>query len=91
MADDLVLVRYDLGDEYEITPRGRALAEAKGLDVLEESAYDPHTGAVVQPRRVRKRSGRPAKPQTTASDEAAKKQQQAAVTESAPTEKEQNR
>lgn len=81
---DLVLVRYDLGDEYEITPRGRAFAEANGLEVLEESAYD-RAGAVVEPRRVRKRSGRPAKPHTSVSDEAAKK---AAVTESAPTEKE---
>lgn len=85
MAEDLVLVRYDLGDEFEITPRGRALAEAKGLDVLEESAYD-RTRGVVKPRRVRKRSGRPAKPHTSVSDEAAKKQ--AAVTESAPTDKE---
>lgn len=73
---DLVLVRYDLGDEYEITPRGRALAQTQGLDVLDESAYD-RTGAVVKPRRVRKRSGRPAKPKaelnkTSASDEAAK-------------------
>lgn len=84
---DLVLVRYDLGDEYEITPRGRAFAEANGLEVLDESAYD-RTGAVVKPRRIRKRSGRPAKPQVSVSDEAAKKQDKAAVTESAPTDKE---
>ncbi len=88
MADDLVLVRYDLGDEYEITPRGRAFAEANSLDVLEESAYD-RAGGLVKPRRIRKRTGRPAKPHTSVSEEAATKQ--AAVTDPAPTEKEQNR
>lgn len=87
---DLVLVRYDLGDEYEITPRGRAFAEANELEVLDEPAID-RTGAVVKARRVRKRSGRPAKPKTTVSDEAAKKNEQAAVIEPAPTDKEQNR
>lgn len=87
MADDLVLVRYDLGDEYEITPRGRTFAEANGLDVLDEPAYD-RTGAIVKPRRERKRSGRPAKEKTSVSTEAAKKNDKAAVTESAPSEKE---
>lgn len=86
---DLVLVRYDLGDEYEITPRGRAFAETHGLEVLDEPAVG-RDGAVKPTQRIRKRSGRPAKPKTTVSDEAAK-QNEAAVTESAPTEKEQNR
>lgn len=84
---DLVLVRYDLGDEYEITPRGRALAEAQNLDVLDESPIG-RDGRVKKAQRIRKRTGRKAKPQTTVSDETAKK---AAVIEPAPNEKEQNR
>ncbi|WP_181312465.1 hypothetical protein [Nocardioides campestrisoli] len=69
---DLVLVRYDLGDEYEITPRSRAYAEANGLEVLDESVTN-RDGTQKKPYRIRKRSGRPAKPQTTVAEAAAKK------------------
>lgn len=86
---DLVLVRYDLGDEYEITPRGRVFAETNGLDILDEPAVG-RDGRVKKAQRIRKRTGRKAKPQTTVSDETAKKEK-AAVIEPAPTDKEQNR
>lgn len=69
---DLVLVRYDLGNEYEIAPRGRVFAEVHGLDVLDEPAVG-RDGRVKKAQRIRKRTGRKAKPQTTVSDETAKK------------------
>lgn len=69
---DLVLVRYDLGDEYEITARGRAYAEANGLDIIDEPAVG-RDGSIRPTERVRKRSGRAAKPKTSVSREAAKK------------------
>lgn len=68
---DLVLVRYDLGDEYEITPRSRAYAEANGLEVLDEPLTN-RDGTRKAPYRIRKSSGRPAKPKTTVADAAAK-------------------
>lgn len=69
---DLVLVRYDLGDEYEVTLRSRGYAEANGLHILDEPTTN-RDGTPVKPHRTRKRTGRPAKPETTVADAAAKK------------------
>lgn len=61
----LVRVRKD-NLEFNV---GAALAEAQGLDVLDESAYD-HDG---KPRVATRRNGRPRKPQTTVNEAAEKK------------------
>lgn len=61
----LVRVRKD-NLEFNV---GAALAEAKGLDVLDESAYD-HDG---KPRAATRKNGRPRKPQTSVASAAEKK------------------
>lgn len=53
---DLVLVRYDTGDEYVITPRGRRFAEVNKLKVLDEPAVG-RDGSIVAERRVPKSEG----------------------------------
>lgn len=61
---------------------GRAFAESVGLEVLEESAYNPDGTT----RRTTRVGGRPMKNRTSVAKKASEKQ--AAVTESAPTNKE---
>lgn len=78
---DLVRVRLN-GVEKNV---GKAFAEAHKLDVLDE----PTHGRDGQPRRDTRAGGRPVKPKTSVAKKAAEKQ--AAVIESAPTEKEQDR
>lgn len=84
---DLVMTRVDAGEEYVLKPMGRALAEASGVEVVDEPARRPD-GSVKPERRVRKRSGRPAKKKTTVAKEAAAKKAAVIDSESAPTEKE---
>lgn len=71
----LVLVRKDLGDVVLTWPLGEAEAAARArmgdVEVLEESAY-AH-GRPKRATRIRKSSGRPAKPKTSVAAEAAKK------------------
>lgn len=74
---DLVLVRYDVGEEYVITSRGRAFAKANGLEVLDEPAVG-RDGSVARTRRIRKSSGRPAKPKISVAEAAEKKAAQTA-------------
>lgn len=77
------LVRVCVGDvEFNV---GAAYAEAEGLTVLDESAYD----AIGEPRGVTRSGGRPVKPRVSVADVAAEKAaKSAATTDTAPSEKE---
>jgi len=72
MADELVRVRMDAGDEWIEKNLGRVFAEQQGLEVLDESPYLPD-GSLRREQRTRKRSGRPSKQKVSVADQAAAK------------------
>lgn len=81
---DLVRVR-DNDVEFNTT---RALAKKRDYEVLDEPTHRPDG----RPRPTTRRDSRPVKPRTTVSAEAAKKNKAAVIgSESAPSEKENNR
>ena len=80
---DLVRVR---ANDVEFNT-GRALAEKRDYEVLDEPTHRPDG----RPRPTTRRGGRAAKPKTTVSAEAAKKKAAVIGSESAPSEKENDR
>lgn len=77
----MALVRVRKGDvEFNV---GASLAEAQGLNVLDE----PTHGADGRPRAATRKNGRPRKPQTSVA-EAAEKKKAAGTTSADQTEKE---
>lgn len=74
-------VRVRIGNTE--TNVGKAFAEAKGLDVLDEPTHNPDGS----PRAATRKGGRPRKPRTSVAEAAASK----AAVDSAPSEKENDR